>query len=67
MYVTVTFIINVVMKLVSVGLEITLRVIFAVEYSLQQLFKPAKRLSAVICTERKKTLVFEKLFAIFCT
>ena len=38
---------------VSVGFEITLRVIFAVEYSLPQLFKPAELLSGLMCTEEK--------------
>lgn len=38
---------------VSVGFEITPRVIFAVEYSLPQLFKPTELLSAFMCTEEK--------------
>lgn len=38
---------------VSVGFEITPRVIFAVEYSLLQLFKPAELLSAFMCTEEE--------------
>lgn len=35
---------------VSVGFEITERLIFTVEYSLPQLFKPAELLSAFMCT-----------------
>lgn len=38
---------------VSVGFEITLCVIFAVEYSLPQLFRPAELLSAFMCTVEK--------------
>ena len=52
MYVTVTFILSVMMKLVCLlGFERTLCVILAVEYSLLQLFKPAMLLPAFVCTE----------------
>lgn len=38
---------------VSVGFEITLCVIFAVEYSLLQLFKPAEIMCAFMCSEEQ--------------